>query len=438
MNIEQLISSYLDGDLTPEQDELLRAQISADPAAHDAFDAAVILHISMCCEDRTEVPPDLRTRVFGAIEASADQATSGRFRNHTFVGSRRFASVVAMLFLLCLPIKDSFLELNSFGERSDHAEVHEFLVETNDEASPTTTIRSREKDRDSPFGNSSHSHEYAIITDDDSDLQVAFSHESTSSHSDHSDQSVEQPSLEQPTLNTFFNKPLPIASQYKDRDAISSSVEPGNALQRTPIMLSTVYAAGFGSVASGAMDISQVAASVGYEMGMEDFVGLEFGATSYSIEYTTSSLRGTSEEAALTSQERINVSLPPQTSIVQTPMEQPTKLTSPDPGTTHYSAGQFTTATRQSTVWGTAFYERRLITLSSLSLNARAAVGVAEDGVIGYGRLLGEWKLGGIVSLVIGSELRTMPFRTGTGNSSQTAINYGTILTGLTGLHVRF
>ncbi|MBI2794986.1 MAG: hypothetical protein HYX66_10105 [Ignavibacteria bacterium] len=435
MNIDQLISAYLDGDLTPEQDELLRAQISADHAAHDAFDAAVILHISMCCEDRTEVPPNLRKLVFEAIEGSAVQVSSGKIKNLTFVDGRKIGALVAMLFLFCLPITDSFLELNSFLELSDLAKVNEFTIEANAEKTLIAKVHTMDVIRESPDGISRQSIENALVGDDEFAAQLTINHEP---HSSNFHQSAEHPSLEQPTLNSFFNQPLTIASQYKDRDAIFSTEQPGSEIPRTPITLSTVYATGFGSAASGATDISQVAASIGYEMGKEDFVGLEFGATSYSVEYTSSSLLGTSEGASLTSQVPINVSMTPQASAVQIPVEQPSKLASPDPVTTHYSAGQFTTFARQSTVWGTAFYERRLITLSSLSLNARAAAGVSEDGVLGYGRILGEWEVGGVVSLVIGSELRTMPFRTGTRNNNQSAINYGTILTGLTGIHVRF
>jgi hypothetical protein len=435
MTVERLISAYLDGDLTPEQDELLRTRISADPAAHEAFDAAVILHISMCYEDRTEVPLDLRKSVFGAIEASANQASAGRFRNIKSVASRKFGTMVVMLFLLCLPITDSFLELNSFRDSSIFFDVNQVSGAANSATNMKASIHGTGEGRESALGISRQAAGYAIDGDDELATLRAKNDNSTELNSN---QSVEQPRIEQPTLNSLFSRPLPTASETEDRDGIYSSADLNNTTQRTRISLATMYGEGFGSNASGATNISQVAASIGYEMGKEDFVGLEFGATSYSIEYSTSSLLGAPDEASMASREPIDVAIQPQASTVQMPMEQPTKLTSPDPATTHYSASQFTTSSRQSTVWGTAFYERRFITLSSLSLNARAAAGVGEDGLIGYGRLIGEWRLGGVVSLVIGSELRTMPFRTGTRNNNQSGINYGTILTGLTGVHVRF
>ena len=68
MIIEQLISNYLDGDLSPEQDQELRELVAADPAARKLFDEAVLVHIAMRCEDETEVPEDLRADVFSQIE----------------------------------------------------------------------------------------------------------------------------------------------------------------------------------------------------------------------------------------------------------------------------------------------------------------------------------------------------------------------------------
>jgi hypothetical protein len=86
-------------------------------------------------------------------------------------------------------------------------------------------------------------------------------------------------------------------------------------------------------------------------------------------------------------------------------------------------------------MWATAFYEHKLFSLNDLSVNGRVAAGVAEDGLLGYGRLMGEWKLGGVASIIAGAEARTMPFRTAGASGTTT---YGSVVTLLTGIHFRF
>lgn len=435
MLVEQLISAYLDGDLTPEQDQLLRAHVSANPAAREAFDAAVLLHISMCCEDSTEVPSDLRSRLFGVIDASADKTSASEFQQPITRAVRKVGASVVMLMLLCLPITDRYFDSNVLRDRANLSDAKNITPDAGYPADVSWRMLSTGHEGATNLDSSRSLADFVTGLDQDVEMQIADNHNAAEPHAD---QSVEKPTIKLPTLNCYFSQPTSVVSFKQGQESIIPSAQQGGVVQRTPITVSSVYAAGLNSGTSGATNITQVAASIGYEMSEEDFVGLEIGATSYSIQQTSTLLRGEPGRALLTTQESTDVSIPSQTAIVQAPLEPPPKIASPDQITEHYSTTRFLTITKQSTAWGAAFYERRLITLSSLSLNARAAAGVGEDGVIGYGRIMGEWKVGGVVSLVIGSELRTMPFKIGTGTNTRSAINYNTILTGLTGVHVRF
>lgn len=451
MIVEQLISAYLDGDLTPEQDQLLRAQISANPAAREAFDAAVLLHISMCCEDATEVPSDLRKCVFGAIDASTYRTSSSEFQKIVTRAVKKVSMMTVMLMLLCLPITDRYLESKALRDRANLSDVNDITLNKGYRANLASGTRSTGHKGATKPGSGRRLADF--VTGVDKDVEVPQADNKIATVPD-ADQSVEKPTIELPSLNSFFSQPISVVSLIEGQETITPSSQQGGVAQRTPITLSSVYATGLSSGTSGATDITQFAASIGYEMSGEDFVGLEIGTTSYSIQQTATSLRGEPEGASLTTQEASDASIPSQTAIVQAPLGPPTKLASPDQTTEHYLTSQFITLTKQSTAWGAAFYERRIITMSSLSLNARAAAGVGEDGVIGYGRIIGEWKIDGVVSLVIGSELRTMPFKIGngigigtgtgigigigTGTNTRSSINYNTILTGLTGVRVRF
>ncbi|MFH1051656.1 MAG: hypothetical protein V1779_12110 [bacterium] len=58
MNLEELISKYLDGEMSVEEDELLRESLSADAMARLKFDSAVNLHLAMKEDAESIFPPD--------------------------------------------------------------------------------------------------------------------------------------------------------------------------------------------------------------------------------------------------------------------------------------------------------------------------------------------------------------------------------------------
>ena len=116
----------------------------------------------------------------------------------------------------------------------------------------------------------------------------------------------------------------------------------------------------------------------------------------------------------------------------------PGKLASPEHVGGSFSSSEFDVQRQETSVWGSAFYERRLVTLSSISLTGRAGAGVAADGLLGYGRLVGEWTLSGGLSVILGAEARAMPFRVGVSSGQSDATAYGTVLTAISGLYLRF
>ena len=151
-----LISKYLDGDLSLEEDVEFRAMLAADPNAREAFDSAVLLHIAMRCEDVTTVPSDVEESVLafianapltvcaqdqsmrsssfrglhsnsqrGGLSAYTDTdllsfgrglETRGAAHAAPVVrsGVRRVMAAAAMLLVLALPFGDQFLGVGDF------------------------------------------------------------------------------------------------------------------------------------------------------------------------------------------------------------------------------------------------------------------------------------------------------------------------------------
>ena len=191
------------------------------------------------------------------------------------------------------------------------------------------------------------------------------------------------------------------------------------------ISVSTSYAAGVSTSLPNTSDVEQLAASIGFGVTEDDLVGLELGSTSYSYTRTSS----------LTEQTGASVS---RMAMVNDNGDDDGKLASPTPTTGSYETTEFVDQQRAFSVWGTAFYERRLLNIESFSLLGRAGAGVATDGVVGYGRVTSELALGSAISLVVGAEARAMPFRLGPIQGTGSSKAYGTVFTALTGLHVRF
>ena len=160
-------------------------------------------------------------------------------------------------------------------------------------------------------------------------------------------------------------------------------------------------------------------------MTEDDAIGLEVGATSYSISQTSD---------LLTTTEPVSSSM---RSLVHDG-DGGGKLASPEDEVGHYSiASQGRTAQVRS-MYGSAFYERRLVDLESVALFGRAGAGVSQEGLLGFGRLTGQWTVGAGISLIVGAEARSMPFQTGAGGGVASQVAYGAIVTAVTGLQVRF
>ena len=191
------------------------------------------------------------------------------------------------------------------------------------------------------------------------------------------------------------------------------------------MVLATSVATGIGANSVGASDIRLIAVSIGYNMGEDNVFGLEVGNTSYTVTKTSVFVEQSGASTARTEMR------PDDNSVV------PGKLASPDPIGGSFETTETSYIGRENSVWGTAFFERRLLHSDNFAMRARAGAGVGVGGLVGYGRLVGEWSVGGTLSLVVGAEARAMPFRVG-GGAGASASSYGTVLTALTGIHLKF
>ncbi len=427
MILEHLINGYLEGELSEEQDRELRSMLGADPAAREAFDAAVIIHIALRCEDDTQVPAHARTTVFDAIDALAahDDHIQSRYGSQPRRSDalRRLPALVAALMLIVLvPI----------------AEQEPFAVNSDRNYTVTTTEKGQQEVSAHAAGRMASQKGTTQTTTvlSTSSASVALNHdhdateETSTTGSDHQLSRVPdegndaQPRVATPSLSSVFGSlggggiAVGTATPEESRPSLP---EPPT----TQVTVSTAFATGLTSSVEGAEAVRFIAASIGYGLGDDDVLGMEVGATQYSVQRSGMVLSMMGSGSSMTATE------PP------SGHGSNGKLSSPDRQAQRYASDSITYRLEESQVWGSAFYERKLFALRDVSLRSRIGAGVGEDGLIGYGRLTGEWHFGAF-SLIMGAELRGMQFRTGSESGSSSATSFGSVVTALTGLYVRF
>lgn len=374
-----LVSKYLDGDLSIEEDKELRKRISEDPAAKEAFDAAILIHIAMSCADPVEVPEDTREDTLAAVFARIDSAAAAPLPPSGGGGGLRvqrlMASLVVGLFALTIPVHDVMMQ---FAGQADKANVASII----DDA----IVGSVEREPVKRHG----LHAGAAL--------VCAPAEDTGSVS--ADLSTDQRGL---VGNTESSVAVlhPIAALISDmpsgqdqqpdqrRVAIDEPLPPSLA-----IVLGTYVGTGFGGSESTISNAQIISQSVGFGVGEGLVVGLEFGSLSYASDVvTTANIRRTESGSVWTGR-------------VPGESGRPSKL---DPAPTgQYDIGSVTTTSTVSRLWGSAFVQKSLIRSGVGELLVRGGVGVDDLGLIGYGRVTGQVRLQQWVSLSVGAEARTM------------------------------
>ncbi len=426
MILEQLITKYLDSDLSNEEDSELREMLASDPLSKQMFDESALMHIALRFNtDQPVVSPELRNSVLSHIDdvIAADQATSIPLSAPTDARSSRSANsltsllayaVVFMLF--CLPTSDPVKQIfavNAYHSSETSGRQSEVM-----HANATTNSRNAVR----------HSTAEVISMSAQQPMQAVKALEPTTSDGLMAD--TTNFSVIVPTTTTAAGS---LASFRSMLNASSANFGTSSESHRAPlqtmnmeeekseVLMGTTYARGFGAV-SGVSDLTQIAQSVAYSVSKDGYIGIEVGATNYTMSRNTV----------------IRMSAPGTVSQtrVQSDKSKLGDVSDPPIGYTNVASNQ---VSHERVIWGAAFVDKTLANLSRLELKGRAAVGAGEDGLMTYGRASASVKLMPSVSFTIGAEARLMPFRVGpelTASSSSTL--YGFTLNAISGIHIQF
>jgi len=116
MNIDNLISKYLDGELTEKEDNELRSLISTDEEARDIFNSYIDIHIAAkedakSIETPEDVKNDTEDKVMMAILSGAPTVEKTKFGLSIFgIFPKQLVSMVAVLLVI------SFVNISDFNK----------------------------------------------------------------------------------------------------------------------------------------------------------------------------------------------------------------------------------------------------------------------------------------------------------------------------------
>ncbi len=442
MILDHLISKYLDGELSPEEDSELRRLIAADPLAKEAFDAAVLVHIAMRCEDDAiaDTPDDVAEEVYDNILAHIDDDEDRRKALPVAVdpaaraSRRRVLSLVAAVLMLVVPVGHDWFTtggdqavilpelpaLNAFDE-AGHAATTVSRIQT---VRTRTDVQSDESGDDDAFVMS--------VVNGDSDTDGGASERRmAAAGADDAGRTV--------PLSVWFGGRTPDVSSTDRDDA--SVVDPRAACATCgpakvavteadypmEVLLATLYTQGMTTSLPSASNVRSISQSLGYAVAPSSVFGLEVGSTSYDVERShEGSVRigGTPEGPA-------RAAAPPREDggIM--------KLLPGDSPVGTYFRQTSVSMNSEQMVWGAAFLQQSIMNAGGLAVQGRAALGAGEDGMLAYGRIQGEYKLYRSVSLTVGAEARYVPFRTNAIGGVSTSSSYGAIYSLLYGVQIR-
>jgi hypothetical protein len=412
MNPEYLISRYLDGELTPQQDEELRQMLANDSTAREIYDAALNLSIN-AREDALSIqtPKDLfeETEDLIMMKIMSEAPAIIELYPKKNLYPRYITTIAAVLLLAFVSISD--FQFGSYLVRNDRQSDSRSII-------PGGEIKNQAIDGNVP---ESRSTAMAVTTrrnetisgeSESSDLLATNSAENINSDitgPDGINLPAEEQTKESPANEVFLSEPAPALPVFYFDNNLNDdifSTKPGyvNSPKNTStgvnpfeepkpksgdeVELSTFLATSV--IQNGSANLqnnvnTSISQSVAYALKSGNKIGVELGYSE------------------LTFAEEVTINVPTISMKKSTTIES-TNFSSPSDYTTYSMNLEHTRAM----VWGAAFYEQRLFKTAGLSLNGRLGLGGATDGPMGFARLFARYEVIPAVSLTFGADARML------------------------------
>lgn len=430
MNTDDLISKYLDGELSDSEDALLRSEVSENPKIKEDFDDAIFMHYSIKEDAKSlKLPDDLRINTQDAVlmRIMNEQPILKKLQTRREIMSKISYAAAAILvfgfsFISEFPALKYYNQLASYqskelnkANRISLISVSTDLADNADNAvkaekantnSKTIMLGAKVRTIKNAIVNSANSINVAkdafrllnpdnlsddfsmLVEEDNSTIiiaesiidEVETSHSSNDYKIDLSNSNVQR--------NSFSLSESGIQKSGMDDFGNNNTIESyyNNQMLNPDVELTTCFGT---NLSNNVFDDNQgtmalgLSQSIGYRLNNNHKVGFEFGYMNYSF-LETKMIKVPVESFAESS---------------KTEIQNPNNL-----GPTVLVPVSHQMEAR--TIWGSMFYEYRLLDLDYFKVEARLGVGGSKDGLLSLSRFTGAIELFNGLSFSVGIDGR--------------------------------
>ena len=417
MSLDDLISKYLDGDLTEIDDSILRKTVSDDPAAKDIFDASVLIH-SACMEDaRSILPPrelvsKTEDRVLMKILAQQPLFIDTVYKTRRYIVMASF--VIAFLCLSVFQISDLYLPGWNIGN------VLSSLLNTEKQRMANETVP-----EDNQVLFVSKAHESALIAANSirkvpailkaeniqgnlqpSAIVVASNEVKTLDRYIAENENYTPQVKENAGINTDSRisqgaglpnqvtsnypgklSPMSQVSERKNPGMVLSLNQPDFSFHSGEVFLSSFLGTDLLNKSNEKSAVSNFSQSIAYAFSKSQRLGIEFGYSTFSYD------------------DIVKVSVPlDNPGMLNFSPTSKVEVLNPELKTNSYIEFPATVNHQKQFIWGSAFFEQEFISYSGFTVNGRLGLGASSDGPLGYGKAILSYRILSVLHLTAGIE----------------------------------
>jgi hypothetical protein len=434
MNLNFLISKYVDGDLTVEEDQLLRRLISENPMAKEAFDAATVLHFTMLEDsDSIAISNDFLSETEAKItskfiEKEASIKAALKLENSKIQRNRatRFGSAVAALFLICtVPLGDLFVNIpfqlasnetirsvNSQPEnteqlilhskRNTHRNLIHLQQSTNRKSDASGSVMIA-----ATIGNSS------VYPSENAGIDNLTEVKEVGTPSPALENTLQNPSLSTFVQSSLFamksNGRIPASVSGTTFGSQAMTEQSSTQSDNTEIQVSTFISNNVATNHENTASATAISQSIAYSIGENNRIGLEIGYKGYNYQGGGTVLVPRGTPTVLSKSKILSMDSPD----IGTPgdVSNPTAERASQSRTEGFDEKKVEYSMDKTMYWGAAFYEHTIFHKGDISVNGRIGAGGSNDGAMAFSRAFARYDVVKGVALTLGAEANTFMLR---------------------------
>lgn len=399
MNLDLLISKYIDGELTAAEDEQLRRFLKEDPVAREEFDTLLEIHLTMLEDANTIVVPAsvkraTEDRVMMAILNDSPKIIP--IKKSYFEYSKIAAVAAFLIFAFIFQINDKFYQFTNVNQIEDmQAKKQNIDTPNNEIPSNKNNVAVTQNNENKVYGESITSENQAII----SEVAVVsnYSIENMNNLANH----------DKPQTNNIALDEIEITSSTSDNFnennnliTTNSSMElaaPNDMVKIdgfynhnvSDINLTTLISYDFIRNGLNTYDntaIKNYSQSISYSINKNSSIGLEFGMTEFYYPNT----RYVRVNSSIGTNSKVEVLDPVSDNFILVPIQ---------------------VKESEKNYWGTVFYEQNILRYGELDVDGRLGIGSNSDGFLGISRVVAKYNIMSGLYLSAGIEGRMFSYK---------------------------